>query len=138
MKDRLIFIGTFEIPQTALAEWRTRSKEMYEFVQANEPRVLSFHFYVSADGREGTVIQVYPDSEALEYHLKVAAAKIEVGSQMVKVKHLQLFGSPSERLVEQLRRGSELGGGWPVIVKGYVHGFSRGESDVSAEFPTAG
>lgn len=127
MNDQIVFIGTFGIPKGGFEEWKTASREMADFVMAHVPRLISFNFYLNEDGTEGTVIQVHPDSESLEYHMEVAASRIQTGSQMVQVRRIEMYGKPSDRVIERLQRQSS--GSWPVIVKTHVHGFSRGEEE---------
>ncbi|MBI2845133.1 MAG: hypothetical protein HYX86_01160 [Chloroflexi bacterium] len=124
MSGQIIFIGTYGIPEGRFEEFKTANREMTEFVRANEPRVISFNTYVNEDGTEGTTIQVHPDSESLEYHLQVAASRIQKGVQMVESRRIELYGKPSDHLLEQLRRASEMSGRWPVVVKTHLQGFS--------------
>jgi hypothetical protein len=68
-----------------------------EFVQANEPRLLAFNTYASEDGTEATTIQVHPDAESMEFHMKVAGARILEGYPLLEaVESINVFGTPTE------------------------------------------
>ncbi len=122
MSEHVVFVGTYAIPEGAFDEWKAAVKEMTEFVRENG-RMLRFDHYVNAEGTEGTTIQVHPDSASLELHLDQARSRISAGSQLVQVSRIELYGTPSGQVVEQLRRMSAMSGEWPVILKAHVEGF---------------
>ena len=123
MSKQVVLIGTYGIPEGKFEEFRTANREMGEFVKANEPRLISFKTYVSKDGTESTTIMVHSDSESLESHMELASSRIRKGIQMVETRRVELYGSPSDRLLEQVRGMSAISGSWPVIVKTYLQGF---------------
>ncbi len=118
MQDGVIFIGTFQIPTPGA--WLPAIQEMSAFVEANVPRVHSFHAYVSDDGTEGTVIYVHPDADSFDQHLAAAAELIDAGTAMVEVTGIALLGQPNAGTVERLQAS-----GLPVTVKAHVTGFAR-------------
>jgi hypothetical protein len=96
---------------------------MAEFVHANVPRIIAFDMFVNDDETEGTVIQVHPDTASLEHHLDAAAERMSQGSQMVEVVRIDLYGAPSQRVLERLL--DEAAGRWPVTVRPHYLGFTR-------------
>ena len=125
MSEQLLFVGTYAIPEDKFEEFRIMTSEMTEFVRANEPRIISWHTYTNKENNEATTIMLHPDSESLEYHLELAGSKIRTNVQMLETKRIELFGKPSDHLLDQLQRVSAMSGSWPVIVKGHLRGFSR-------------
>jgi hypothetical protein len=123
MSQHVVFVGTYEIPDGKLDEWKAAIQDMTEFVRENEPRLLRFNSYANPEGTEATTIQVHPDSASLEHHLEVAGSRVRSGVQLVRVKRIELYGTPSAQVVEQLRHAAGISGDWPVIVKGHVQGF---------------
>jgi hypothetical protein len=118
MDDDVIFIGTFRIPSADA--WLPAIEGMRDFVEANVPRVRSYHAYVNQDRTEGTVMYVHPDAVSLDEHLRVAAERIEAGTRMVDVLRIEFLGQPSAATIEQLRQQAA-----PVTVKQHLLGFSR-------------
>jgi hypothetical protein len=123
MSEHLVFVGTYAIQEGTFDAFDAAYKEMGDFVEANEPRLISWHTYVNAERTEAATIMVHPDSESLEYHLQVAGSWVKKGVQMVQTKRIELYGKTSDRLLEQLQRISDMSGSWPVIVKSHLHGF---------------
>lgn len=118
MDDAVIFIGTFRIPSAET--WLPAIEDMRDFVEANVPRVRSFHAYVNQDRTEGTVMYVHPDPDSLDEHLRVTARRIEAGTEMVEVLRIDLLGEPSPATLERLTRQPA-----PVTVKRHFLGFTR-------------
>ena len=123
MSEHVIFVGTYEIPNGAIDDFLAGNRDMSEFVKANEPRLVSRHTYISSDLSEATTIMIHPDSQSLEFHLQVASSRIQHGVQIVRTKHIELYGNVSEALVERLQLVSESSGAWPITVKRHLHGF---------------
>ena len=118
MQDAVVFIGTFRIPSAD--QWLPAIDRMRTHVQANVPRVRSFHAYADEARSEGTVVYVHPDADSFDQHLAAAAELIEEGTAMVEVTRVELLGRPNPATVERLRAS-----GVPVRVKGHVTGFTR-------------
>jgi hypothetical protein len=114
MSEDVTFVGTHAIPEGSLDEWKTAIVGMIDFVKANVLRLISFNAYVNDDGTEATSIYVHPDSASLEQHLEVATSRVSAGAQLVQTKRVELYGSPSDRAVERLRRISEMSMAFPV------------------------
>jgi hypothetical protein len=58
----------------AYAAWRT---EMFREVEEQEPRLLAFNEWDSDDDTSSVVIQVHPDAESFEYHLKLFGERVQ-------------------------------------------------------------
>ncbi len=116
------FVGSFSIPEGSFDEWTTAITDMIDFVTANSPRLVSFNAYVNEDHSEGTAVYVHPDSESLEQHLELAASRIGKGVQMVQTIRIELYGDPSDAVVDRLRGISEMSNQFPVTVKRHFYG----------------
>ena len=55
-------------------------------------------------------------------HLEMAASRIGAGVQMVETMRIELFGEPSEGVLERLRGLSAMSTGFPVTVKAHFYG----------------
>ena len=72
-----------------------------------------------------TVVQVHPDSESMEYHMTVAGPAFAGFSELVTLSTLDVYGEPSEALLEQLGRKVQLLGPANVVVHDLQAGFTR-------------
>jgi len=82
----------------AYAAWRT---EMFCDVEEHEPRLLAFNEWDSEDEESSAVIQVHPDAESFEYHLKLFSERVHEALDYIDVEGVEIYGPPSP-FVEQL------------------------------------
>jgi hypothetical protein len=95
------------------------------FVESNEPRPILYDIYLDEDGTRMTVVQVHPDSESMEYHMTVAGPAFAGFAELVTLSTLDVYGEPSEELLEQLRRKVQMLGTATVEVHRLQAGFAR-------------
>ena len=85
MSDAVVYVDTSDVREGALEELKAASKELVDFVAANEPRLIAYNVYFSDDGTRMTVVHVHPDSASLQYHMEKA---LLLGRGAVKVDAL--------------------------------------------------
>ena len=125
MTDPIIFVDTSEIREGKLEELRRAVAELGEFVEANESETISYQVFFSDDDRRMTVLQVHADSASMERHMEVAGPVFAKFADLLVLRTIDIYGSPSEKVVEQLRRKAELLGTASVSVHDRQAGFAR-------------
>jgi hypothetical protein len=121
-----IFIATNRLKPGKLEAEQNRVPRLVDFIQTNEPRLIAFNEYVSEDGAEVAVVQVHPDADSMAFHMEVIAerAASAYADTIDATTSIQVFGTPSDTVVEMLRR--QAGAGVPLSVKPYhLGGFTR-------------
>jgi quinol monooxygenase YgiN len=125
MTDPIVFVDTSEIREGKLEELRRTVAELAEFVDANETETIAYQVFFSGGGRQMTVLQIHPDSASMERHMEVAGPVFAKFADLLVLRTIDIYGSPSEKVVEQLRRKAELLGTATVAVHDREAGFSR-------------
>ena len=125
MPDEIVYVDTSDVREGALEELKTAMKELVDFVEANEPRLIAYNVYFSDDGTRMTVVHVHPDSASLEYHMEVAGPAFRRFVELVTLSSIHIYGEPSEKLLEQSREKARLLGRGDVAVDALHAGFSR-------------
>jgi hypothetical protein len=125
MADPIVFVDTSEIREGKLDELRRAVAELAEFVERNESDPISYQVYFSADGRRMTVLQIHPASVSMERHMDVAGPVFARFADLLTLRTIDIYGSPSERVLEQLRTKAELLGTATVVVHDLQAGFVR-------------
>ena len=121
-----IFIATNRLREGKLAAERDRAAELGSFIEKNEPQLLAFNEYVNEDGTEVGVVQIHPDAASMEFHMGVIAerAASAYAQTLEATTSIQVYGEPSEAVLEMLRR--QAGAGVPMTVKRHhLGGFTR-------------
>ena len=125
MSEPIIALDTSLIRVGRLDEVKRAVAELVEFVRSNEPRPIVYEVYVDNTESRMTVVQVHPDSASMEYHMTVAGPAFAGFAELVTLSTLDVYGKPSEELLELLRRKVQMLGDATVNVHDLQAGFAR-------------
>lgn len=125
MSDPIVLVDTSEVLEGKLGELKTAMKGLVDFVETHEDRPLAYGVYFTDDGTRMTVVQVHPDPESMEFHMKVAAGEFSKVAPFVRIRAMDVYGEPSADLLEQMRGKAQMLGGITVGVHALHAGFSR-------------
>ena len=126
MSGPFIFIATNRLKPGKIGDERARVPRLVEFVEANEPQLLAFNEYADDEGTEVAVVQVHPDADSMAFHMEVVAerAAAAYADTVDATTSIQVFGTPSDAVMDMLRR--QAGAGVPLHVKPvHLGGFVR-------------
>ncbi len=124
MPAPFIFISTYEVVEGRLDDAKKSLAEHAEFVEANEPRLVSFNFYLDAESNTVTIVQVHPDSASMDFHMQLIAEHITsaLGDYLGAPVSTLVCGQGKET-VDTIRSFSP---GRPVTVaEEHIAGFTR-------------
>lgn len=125
VSEQIIFVDTSEVREGKLDELRLGVRDLAGFVEARETDPISYEIYFSADGRLMTVVQVHPDSASMERHMEIAGPVFARFAGLVDLRTVDIYGSPSQRVVEQLQQKADMLGTATVTVHDRQAGFAR-------------
>jgi hypothetical protein len=120
------FIATNRLKPGKLDDESARVPGLVEFIHAHEPRLIAFNEYANEEGTEVAVVQVHPDADSMAFHMQVVAdrAASAYAETIDATTGIQVFGTPSNGVVEMLRR--QAGAGVPLSLKPHhLGGFTR-------------
>lgn len=125
MSDAIVYVDTSDVREGALEELKAGIRELVDFIDANEPRIIAYNVYFTGDGSRMTVVQVHPDSASLEYHMEVAGPVFRQFVELVTLSSIHIYGEPSEKLLKQVHEKAQLLGHGAVVVATLHAGFTR-------------
>lgn len=125
MSEPIVFVDSSEIREGKLEELKAALKELVEFVETNEPRPIAYNVHINEAGTVMTVVQVHPDSASMEHHMQLAGPAFPTFVELLKLRTMDVYGMPSDRLLGQLRRKIELLGDATIDVHDRHAGFTR-------------
>jgi hypothetical protein len=126
MSGPFIFIATNKLKEGMLEAERERVPGLVEFIERNEPRLLGFHEYANEEGTEVGVVQVHPDAESMEFHMKAVAERAAraYAETLEATTSIQVYGTPTDAVLQMLSR--QAGAGVQLVVKRHhLGGFTR-------------
>ena len=125
MSKPIVAIDTSVILEGKLAELETAIHGLAAFVESNEPRPISYNVYLKEDRTRMTVVQVHPDSASMEFHMNMAGPVFAKFEELIKLSTMDVFGEPSDHLLEQIRQKVRMLGDAMVSVHELHAGFDR-------------
>jgi len=126
MSAPIVYIDRSVIRPGALEELTSGIEDLVEFIEAREPQLLYYGFHLDRENSRMTVVSVHPDSASLELHLEVGAAKFRELGGFIDLQGIEVFGEPSEVVLEQLRaKARDLGDSGSVVIRPRDVGFAR-------------
>jgi hypothetical protein len=123
--SEILYIDTSEVRDGALEELKLAIKGLVDFVEANEPRLITYNVYFSDHGTRMTVVSLHPDSASLEYHMEVAGPLFRRFVELLTLSSIHIYGEPSENVLQQSHEKARLLGRGIVVVEPLHAGFTR-------------
>ena len=105
MSGPFVYIGTNTIRDGKVEECRKMLQEIAELVEAHEPRVIAFNFYVDGPNRLAVCVQLHPDAESMDHHMRVISEHLTTAYDVLEeTVSEQLYGPGGERMVDEFRK----------------------------------
>src|SRR5919106_2355713 len=104
MAGPLIFISQSRIKEGELDNFKRGLREMAEFVEANEPRVIAFEANLNDDDSEVTGVQIHPDADSMAFHMQVAFEKIMEFDKYLDTQSIEVYGVPNEAVLGMMKQ----------------------------------
>ena len=125
MPGPFIFVATNKVREGKLEGERQRVPGWIDFIQSNEPRLIAFHEYVSADGTEVEYVQVHPDTDSFENHMRVVESSGRSYTDTLEsTTNIRIYGTPSKVILGMLSHAA--GSGVPMtVMPEHLGGFTR-------------
>lgn len=126
MAGPFIFIATNRLKSGKLEAESRRVPGLVDFINANEPGLIAFNEYANDEGTEVGVVQVHPDANSFEFHMSVVQERASqaYGETLDATTSIQVFGTPTETILEMLRRSAGSGVQYSVKQR-HLGGFTR-------------
>jgi hypothetical protein len=96
MSGPLIFISHSKVKPGKLTEYQRHVQDANELVESEEPRMIGFNTYASGDGAEVSTVQIHPDADSLDLHLRLFAEKLQGNAfEALEGSEINIYGTPS-------------------------------------------
>jgi len=126
MSDPIVYIDRSDIREGKLEEVRAGLVDLVDFVEASEPLLISYGFYINDQGTGMTLVAIHPDSASLELHMDVGGQIFRKFADLINLRTIEIYGRPSDKALEQLQQKAEfLGDNASVVVLEQHAGFIR-------------
>jgi hypothetical protein len=131
MTQPLIYVGTYQIKEGKRDDLARYWRDFVDFVEASEPRLIAFNAYVNDEGNEIAIVQVHPDVDSMEFHIKVIREHVEHAAWefLGDAVSEHLYGAVSDSVLETMR---QFGGLEFEVTPNGIGGFTRSAAEPAA------
>jgi hypothetical protein len=124
--EPIVYIDHSDIREESIDELKSGIQRLVEFIDAREPQLITYGFYIDEDAARMTVVAVHPDSASLERHMDIGSGEFRKLAHLLTLTAIECYGRPSERAIEQLRdKAATLGEGGAVVSIKRFAGFTH-------------
>jgi quinol monooxygenase YgiN len=101
-----IYTGTYKVRAGRFEDAREKLAEHTEFIEANEPRLVAFHVFTDEAAGTVSIVQVHPDPESMEFHMKLVAEHIKsaLNDYLGETVSTHVYGGTGAPIVDTIRQ----------------------------------
>ncbi len=123
MADPIIYVDQSAVRPGRLGELRAAIRELADLVEREEPRLLAYAAYLDEPDGRMTVVHVHRDAASLDRHFEAVGAAFGRFAELVELRRIDVYGTPSAAAGASLRRKAELLGDATVEIHPFETGF---------------
>jgi hypothetical protein len=103
MSGPFIFISRSRVKPGRWEQALRHASDATEIVETEEPRVIGLHTWADEGRSEVSTVQVHPDAESMESHLKIYVDKLaESAFEALDTYEIDVLGTPGQGLLDLL------------------------------------
>jgi len=125
MNNFIYYLDTSVIRSGKLSDLKIAVKDLVEFVNLKESRLISYNIYFNEEASHMSLLQIHPDSASLEFHLELGGPIFLKFKDLIELLTIQIYGEATDKLIRQLNEKAMLLGNAKVTVNNFQSGFSR-------------
>jgi quinol monooxygenase YgiN len=125
MPGPIVFISHNSVKEGMLDEFRDAFGQVAQALDAEKPGTVVFLAFASDDGSEVSVVHVFPDADAMGQHLQGVQERMGTAAEFIQTKGYEIYGSPSEPVLEAMRGFADSEGVPLHVQNGHVGGYLR-------------
>lgn len=95
--ELIVYVDRSDVRPGTIDKLRTGIRDLVTFVEAHEPRLITYGFWFNQEADQMTVIAAHPDSASLEFHLDVARGEFAKLADLITLREITVYGVLSER-----------------------------------------
>lgn len=103
MSEPIVFISHFKVKPGKLEGLKQLSQKVSEQIKMNKPGTVAFLQYLDEQGKELSIIHVFPDAESFDRHVDGVEQRAKTAMDFVEPTRREVYGMPSDRVLTMLK-----------------------------------
>ena len=108
MNNFIYYLDTSIIHSGKLGDLKIAVKDLVEFVNLKESRLISYNIYFNEEASHMSLLQIHPDSASLEFHLELGGPIFLKFKDLIELLTIQIYGEATDKLIRQLNEKAML------------------------------
>jgi hypothetical protein len=100
----IVYIDRSEVHEQRWDDLKAGIRALVRFVDAQQPQMVTYGFYLDEAANRMAVVSVHPDSASLERHIEVGAPEFQKLSPYLDLREIEVFGPLSDAAAELVRQ----------------------------------
>ena len=125
MTEPILYIDVSDIRPGKLDTVKALMADLVAFVEANEPQLIAYQFFIDDSEQTMTCVALHPHSASMELHMNIGWEKFRAFSEHIDQRSIDVYGDASENVIARLHHKIEMLGRGTVIVHRLHAGFIR-------------
>ncbi len=125
MSEPIVFISHFTIKEGKLEQLRELSRQIQAALQAEKPRTAAYLFYLDGEGRDLSIVHVFPDAEAMDVHFEGADERSSAAYEFMAPAGWEIYGAPSRNALAAMKEAASRAGVGLKLEPQMMGGFLR-------------
>ena len=121
----IVYIDRSDVSEDRKQDLKAGIRRLVDVIQSREPQLISYAFHLDEEAASVTVVAVHPDSASLELHLEIGRTEFRKLADMITLRQIEVYGSPSDKARAMLQEKATMLGGSDVTVHERFAGFDR-------------
>jgi hypothetical protein len=121
----IVYIDRSDVNEDRKQDLKAGIRRLVDVIQSREPQLISYAFHLDDEAAAMTVVAVHPDSASLELHLEIGRTEFRKLGDMITLRRIEVYGSPSDKARAMLQEKATMLGGTDVTVHERFAGFDR-------------
>jgi hypothetical protein len=125
MSDPILYIDVSDIRPGKLTIVRKLIADLVAFVDAKEPQLIVYDFFIDEAESTVTCLALHPDSASMEFHMDIGWEMFRAFSEHIDQRSINVYGNASDTVMARLHQKIEMLGKGTVTAHRLQAGFIR-------------
>jgi hypothetical protein len=90
--EPIVYIDHSDVREGSLEELKAGVRRLVDFIDAREPQLITYGFYIDEDAAKMTVVAVHPDSASLELHMDIGSREFGKLAHLLTLTAIECYG----------------------------------------------
>ena len=104
----VIYIDRSDVHSDRWDDLKAGIRSLVAFVDAQQPQMATYGFYLDEDAHRMVVVSVHPDPASLERHIEIGGPEFKKLAPFLTLREIEVFGHLGARAAELVQQKADM------------------------------